>query len=153
MLLQIERISGIASKYVGKPMLPQYSLAPLIPSHISLDPPVGSFGMQLGMGGEMYGATEMLRSMPQPEIDKQMVVELVVVAMDELIRMATIGQPLWIPAYDGSIEILCEDEYVRMFPQGIGPKRLGLSSEATRETAVVVMNHINLVEILMDVVR
>ncbi|XXG73229.1 hypothetical protein AAC387_Pa07g2183 [Persea americana] len=148
---EIERISGIASKYVGKPMLPQYSLAPRVPSHISLDPSVGSFGMHLGMGGEMYGATEILQSMPQPEIDKQMVVELVVVAMDELIRMATIGQPLWIPAYDGSIEILSEEEYVRMFPHGIGPKRLGMSSEATRETAVVVMNHINLVEILMDV--
>lgn len=133
-------------------MLPQFSLAPRVPSHISLDPPVGSFGMQLGMGGEMYGATEIIQSMPQPEIDNHKVVELVVVAMDELIRMATIGQPLWTPAYDGSIEVLSEDEYVRLFPQGIGPKRLGMSSEATRETAVVGMHHINFVEILMDVV-
>ena len=153
-ILQINRISEIASKYVGKHMLPQYSVAPLVPSRASLDLPTGSFGMYVGMGAEMYEAAEILRSMPGlPDAEKQTIVEFAVVAMDELIRLVMLGQPVWTPAYDGSTEILSLDEYVRIFPRGISPKRFGLSSEGTRETAVVAMNHINLVEILMDVVR
>lgn len=101
----------------------------------------------------MYEAGDLLRSVSLPtEADKPMIVELAVAAMEELIRMTQAGEPLWIPTSDNSSEILSEDEYLRTFPRGIGPKPLGLKSEASRETAVVIMNHISLVEILMDVV-
>ncbi|XP_058072618.1 homeobox-leucine zipper protein ROC2-like isoform X2 [Magnolia sinica] len=149
---EIDRISGIAAKYVGKPMV-SYPLAlPPIPSRSPLDLAVGNFGVQPGMGGEMYGAGDLLRSVSgQSEIEKPMVIELAVAAMEELIRIAQLGEPLWLPGLDGSMEILSEEEYVRTFPRGIGPKPFGLKSEASRESAVVIMNHINLVEILMDV--
>lgn len=122
----------------------------------SLDLGVGSFGPQTGLVGEMYSAGDLLRSVSGPiDADKPMIIELAVAAMEELIRMAQTGEPLWItgPGPDNSIETLCEEEYVRTFPRGIGPKPLGLTTEASRESAVVIMNHINLVEILMDVVR
>ncbi|KAL5978362.1 Homeobox-leucine zipper protein roc2 [Asimina triloba] len=152
---EIDRISGIAAKYVGKPMVP-YPLAPPIPSRSPLDLAVGSYGIQPGVGGEMYGAGDLLRSVTgslsgQSELEKPMVIELAVAAMEELVRMAQLGEPLWVPGLDGSLEILNEEEYVRTFPRGIGPKPFGLKSEASRESAVVIMNHISLVEILMDV--
>lgn len=119
----------------------------------SLDLGVGNFGAQSGIVGDMYGGGDLLRSVSLPtEADKPMIVELAVAAMEELIRMAQAGEPLWIPTSDNSTEILSEDEYLRTFPRGIGPKPLALKSEASRETAVVIMNHISLVEILMDVV-
>ncbi|XP_058092961.1 homeobox-leucine zipper protein ROC2-like isoform X1 [Magnolia sinica] len=149
---EIDRISGIAAKYVGKPMVPYPPIPPSIPQRSSLDLAVGNFGVQPGIGGEMYASGDLLRSVSgQSEIEKPMVIELAVAAMEELIRMAQLGEPLWLPDLDGSAEILCEDEYVRTFPRGIGPKPFGLKSEASRESAVVIMNHINLVEILMDV--
>ncbi|KAL3820679.1 hypothetical protein ACJIZ3_006584 [Penstemon smallii] len=147
---EIDRISGIAAKYVGKPMLTY----PHLPSGSSrsLDLGVGNFGSQTGMSGEIYGAADLLRSVSGPtDADKPMIIELAVAAMEELIRMAHTGEPLWIPSSDNSGELLSEDEYVRTFPRGIGPKPLGLKSEASRESSVVIMNHINLVEILMDV--
>lgn len=150
MNFQIDRISGIAAKYVGKPMLsyPHLSSA----SSRSLDLGVGSFGPS-GMSGEIYGASDLLRSVSGPsDADKPMIIELAVAAMEELIRMAQSGEPLWIPSPDSLGEVLSEDEYVRTFPRGIGPKPLGFKSEASRESAVVIMNHISLVEILMDVV-
>ncbi|CAH2071654.1 unnamed protein product, partial [Thlaspi arvense] len=117
----------------------------------SLDLEVGNFGNQAGFVGEMYGTGDILRSVSIPsETDKPMIVELAVAAMEELVRMAQAGDPLWVSA-DNSVEILNEEEYFRAFPRGIGPKPLGLRSEASRESAVVIMNHINLVEILMDV--
>lgn len=154
---QIDRISTIAAKYVGKPLSSSFSSH--MPTHVpsrSLDLGVGSFGAQSGFVGEMYGSSaDLLRSVSVPtEADKPMIVELAVAAMEELIRMAQAGDPLWVPGDHTSPhqEILNEDEYLRTFPRGIGPKPLGLNSEASRESALVIMNHVNLVEILMDVV-
>lgn len=138
-------------------MLTYPNLPPTGPTR-SLDIGVGSFEPQTGLVGEMYSAGDLLRSVSGPiDADKPMIIELAVAAMEELVRMAQTGEPLWItgpgPGPDNSIETLCEEEYVRTFPRGIGPKPLGLTTEASRESAVVIMNHINLVEILMDVVR
>ncbi|XP_062088970.1 homeobox-leucine zipper protein MERISTEM L1-like [Humulus lupulus] len=155
---EIDRISGIAAKYAGKPLSSFSHLS----SHASrsLDiSGVGNFGSQSGFVGEMFGATgDLLRSVSVPtEADKPIIVELAVAAMEELIRMAQAGDPLWVPADNSNAtstattEILNEDEYLRTFPRGIGPKPLGMKSEASRETTVVIMNHTNLVEILMDV--
>ncbi|ESQ38109.1 hypothetical protein EUTSA_v10028459mg [Eutrema salsugineum] len=150
---EIDRISAIAAKYVGKPLGSSFG-APLAihaPSR-SLDLEVGNFGNQAGFVGEMYGTGDILRSVSIPsETDKPMIVELAVAAMEELVRMAQAVDPLWVSTDNNSIEILNEEEYFRTFPRGIGPKPLGLRSEASRESAVVIMNHINLVEILMDV--
>ncbi|XP_059623977.1 homeobox-leucine zipper protein MERISTEM L1 [Cornus florida] len=148
---EIDRISGIAAKYVGKPVLSYPHVSTQGSSH-SLDIGAASFGLQSGVVGEMFGGGDLLRSVPGPtEADKPMIIELAVAAMEELIRMAQAGEPLWMASTDNSMEILSEDEYLRTFPRGIGPKPLGLKSEASRESAVVIMNHINLVEILMDV--
>ncbi|MED6192935.1 Homeobox-leucine zipper protein PROTODERMAL FACTOR 2 [Stylosanthes scabra] len=151
---EIDRISAIAAKYVGKPVTSSSH------SHSrSLDLGVGSYGGGAqpsaggGMVGEMYGGSELLRSLPVPcDSDKPRIVELAVAAMEELTRLAQVGDPLWVQSNQHSTEILNEDEYLRTFPpRGLGPKALGLRSESSRESAVVMMNHTKLVEILMDV--
>nr|GEV86682.1 homeobox-leucine zipper protein meristem L1-like [Tanacetum cinerariifolium] len=148
---EIDRISGIAAKYVGKPMLSYPSMPSQGPTR-SLDLGVANFGPQQGIAGDMFGANDLLRSVSGPnEADKPIIIELAVAAMEELIRMAQAGDPLWVQTSDTSSEALSEEEYFRTFPRGIGPKPLGLKSEASRESAVVIMNHITLVEILMDV--
>ncbi|CAH1448326.1 unnamed protein product [Lactuca virosa] len=148
---EIDRISGIAAKYVGKPMLSYPDASSQGPSR-SLDLPVPSFSPQQGMVGEMFGTNDLLRSMAGPtEAEKPIIIELAVTAMEELVRMAQVCEPLWVPTSNNSHEILSEDEYMRSFPRGIGPKLMGLKSEASRESMVVIMNHMTLVEILMDV--
>ncbi|KAF2304634.1 hypothetical protein GH714_037194 [Hevea brasiliensis] len=147
---EIDRLSGIAAKYMGKPLSSLSHLSPHLRSR-SLDLGVSNLGAQSGYVGEMYGAIDILRSITGPtEAEKPMIVELAVAAMEELMRMAQAGEPLWVPG-ENSTEVLNEEEYLRAFPRGIGPRPLGLRSEASRESAVVIMNHINLVEILMDV--
>ncbi|XP_051135177.1 homeobox-leucine zipper protein MERISTEM L1-like [Andrographis paniculata] len=148
---EIDKISGIAAKYVGKPLL----------SYPHLSQGGASRTLDLGVGNfvpppeDVYGASsDLLRSVSGPsDADKPVIIELAVAAMEELIRMAQAKEPLWIPGAKSNSagEALNEEEYVRTFPRGIGPKPLGLKSEASRESAVVIMNHINLVEILMDV--
>ncbi|CAN4087135.1 unnamed protein product [Withania somnifera] len=154
---EIDRISGIAAKYVGKPMLnyPQLpSLGPPTRSPLDLGVTAANLGHQLG---EMFttstSAGDLLRSISGPtDADKPIIIDLAVAAMEELIRLAQTGEPLWIQSSENSTEILLnEEEYARTFPRGVGPKSLGLKSEVSRESAVVIMNYINLVEILMDV--
>ncbi|KAE8728673.1 Homeobox-leucine zipper protein MERISTEM L1 [Hibiscus syriacus] len=139
---EIDRISGSAAKYVGKrtsTSLPRLSGGAI------------NFDTKSGFVGETYGVGDLLRSVPGPtEADKLMIVELAVAAMEELMRMAQSGGPLWVPG-ENSIDALNEEEYMRTFTRGIGPKPLGLRSEASRTSAVIIMNHVNLVEILMDV--
>nr|GEW36610.1 homeobox-leucine zipper protein meristem L1-like [Tanacetum cinerariifolium] len=149
---EIDRISGIAAKYVGKQAITFPDVSSHGPSH-SLDLPVASFIPQQGMVGEMYGASDLLRSMSgTTEAEKPIIIQLAVTAMEELIRMAQIGEPLWVPSPDDpSIETLNENEYIQSFPRGIGPRPTGLKSEASRNSNLVIMNHMTLVEILMDV--
>ncbi|XP_039040660.1 homeobox-leucine zipper protein HDG2-like isoform X2 [Hibiscus syriacus] len=142
---EIDRISAIAAKYVGKPL----ANFPLLSSPVPSRP--FDFGAQ-PVSEEMYGVGDLLRSISAPsEADKPMIIELAVAAMEELIRMAQMDEPLWMASLDGSTYVLNEEEYIRTFPNGIGPKPTGFKSEASRETTVVIMNHINLVEILIDV--
>ncbi|KAK1556456.1 hypothetical protein Q3G72_005306 [Acer saccharum] len=94
---EIDRISGIAAKYVGKPLSSLSHLSPHLSSR-SLD--LGGFrnlGTQSsGYVGEMYGSGDLLRSVSGPsKADKPMIVELAVAAMEELMRMAQAGEPLW----------------------------------------------------------
>ncbi|XP_071722589.1 homeobox-leucine zipper protein PROTODERMAL FACTOR 2-like [Rutidosis leptorrhynchoides] len=158
---EIDRISTTSSKYAGKSLS---SLAHHLPSR-SLDQ-LGSRNFRAnstGLVGEMnaYGAGDLLRSVSGPtEADKPMIVELAVSAMEELFKMAQAGEPLLVSTGENNISsstttddqvILSEDEYARTFPRRIEPKPLGLRSEASRESALVIMNHMTLVEILMDV--
>ncbi|KHN41209.1 Homeobox-leucine zipper protein HDG2 [Glycine soja] len=150
---EIDRISAIAAKYVGKPVVNYSNISPSLPPR-PLEIGVGGagFGGQPGIGVDMYGAGDLLRSISGPtEADKPIIIELAVAAMEELIGMAQMGEPLWLTTLDGTSTMLNEDEYIRSFPRGIGPKPSGFKCQASRETAVVIMNHVNLVEILMDV--
>lgn len=93
----------------------------------------------------MYGAGP-------SEAGKSLMVELAVAAMEELVGMAKGEAPLWIRSTDNTVRRLNEDEYSRNFPGGIGPKDMGLKSEASRDSTVIHMSQIKLVEIMMDVV-
>ncbi|KOM43994.1 hypothetical protein LR48_Vigan05g159900 [Vigna angularis] len=153
---EIDRISAIAAKYVGKPVVSYPLLSPssVPPRPLELGIGGGFGGQPAGIGGDMYGgaAGDLLRSISGPtEADKPIIIELAVAAMEELIGMAQMSDPLWLTTLDGTTTVLNEDEYIRSFPRGIGPKPAGFKCEASRETAVVIMNHVSLVEILMDV--
>ncbi|PUZ49012.1 hypothetical protein GQ55_7G291900 [Panicum hallii var. hallii] len=157
---EIDRISAIAAKYVGKPMVSFPVLSsPLAAARASpLDIGVGAAAAYVGatdiFGGVVAAgaAGELLRGAAQSDADKPMIVELAVASMEELVRMAQLDEPLWnAPGIDGSSETLNEEEYSRMFSRGLGPKQYGLKSEASRDSSVVIMTHANLVEILMDV--
>ncbi|PON64301.1 Octamer-binding transcription factor [Parasponia andersonii] len=141
---EIDLNSAIAAENMGNPVVNPLLSSTVPPRPVQLGPPAG-------MGGEMYGgATGDLLSEPN-EADKNIIIELAIAAMEELIMMAQMGEPLWMTSLDGASVVLNEEEYIRTFPRETGPKAAGFKCEASREASVVIMNTINLVEILMDV--
>ncbi|GAU14892.1 hypothetical protein TSUD_46850 [Trifolium subterraneum] len=99
---------------------------------------------EIGSGNGPFGSLWIPNDCDNPKI-----IELAEVSMEELTKLTFAGSPLWISINDS--EILNEDEYIRVFPNVLGPKLTRLKSESSRESVLVNMNHINLVEILMDV--
>jgi homeobox-leucine zipper protein len=56
-------------------------------------------------GGGVAAGGDLLRGAVQSDADKPMIVELAVTAMEELVRMAQLDEPLWnMPGLDGSAE-------------------------------------------------
>ncbi|CAK9327339.1 unnamed protein product [Citrullus colocynthis] len=150
---EIERLNS-SSKYSGKAW---GSHSHMVPCGGQLD--------HLGVGrsslkpqqadhllGEMYGGVgeTMLKKSVTTEIDKPVIVELAVSAMEEVCRMAQAGEPLWVTG-ENSMEMLNEDEYLRTYSTRIGPRIVGLSFEASRQTSILAFNHLKLVHVLMDV--
>ncbi|KAK9929310.1 hypothetical protein M0R45_026413 [Rubus argutus] len=85
---------------------------------------------------------------------QDLVAKLVVAAMEELVMMAYGGAPLWIPAKkDGppnQPNILNKVEYLRIFPRDPNHSPKKFWPETSRDSAVVLMDPINIVKILMD---
>ena len=87
------------------------------------------------------------------QLERSMLLDLALNAMNELIKMAQPDTSLWIKSSDGRNEVLNHDEYARLFSPYIGSKpAAGYVTEATRGTGVVSASSLGLVEILMDAV-
>ncbi|KAI5070039.1 hypothetical protein GOP47_0014382 [Adiantum capillus-veneris] len=86
-------------------------------------------------------------------IEKDMIAELALVALEELITMTCSNEPLWAISPSTHKEVLNFDEYLRQFPRGIGPLRDGYQSEASRETSMVTADAHFVVESFLNAKR
>ncbi|CAN1265908.1 Homeobox-leucine zipper protein HDG1 [Linum perenne] len=74
-------------------------------------------------------------------------------AMNELMNMAHMDEPLWMKNSLGGGEVLSLEEYAHVAAPSFAAKRDGFVTEATRASGVVYINSLALVELLMDVVQ
>ncbi|XVF24972.1 hypothetical protein REPUB_Repub13aG0173200 [Reevesia pubescens] len=85
-------------------------------------------------------------------LEKSRILEIGNQAMEELKKMATTGEPLWVRSVETGREILNYDEYVKEFSvENSGTGRPKRSIEASRETGVVFVDLPRLVQSFMDV--
>lgn len=166
---ELERVTALASKFLGRPMSSlSTSIGPGLPSS-TLELGVGSNGFgglnsvpaSLPLGPDYGGGISsslsvvpMSRSTGMPGLDRSMersmFLELALAAMDELVKMAQTDDPLWVRSLEGGKDVLNHDEYRRTFTPCIGLKPNGFITEASRETGMVIINSLALVETLMD---
>ncbi|XP_002962272.2 homeobox-leucine zipper protein PROTODERMAL FACTOR 2 [Selaginella moellendorffii] len=165
---ELDRVSAVAAKLFGRsvpPMVsqqaPQFSGSSL---NLSIQGAAGSNPMSppaqvAGLLSAPPSGVEELsnsnnlstnKSVVLSDVEKNSVLDLAVMAMDELVQLAQPDSPVWIPSPDASKEVLNYDEYVRQFPKFVESKQYGFKTDATRDDGLVMMNAASLVEVLMD---
>ncbi|CAL1405019.1 unnamed protein product [Linum trigynum] len=179
---ELSRVCSLANKFLGRPLS---SSAAVNPSPVLVPPPTSRLGFGNGFGpvssmlaagggggGLDFGHHPMSSSIHQDQYvnnnyDKTVLVDFALGAMNELLKMVHVDEPLWIkignPAGDNqsagtsnnncSKEILNVEEYARVASPSLALKRTGFVREATRETGIVVINSLAIVETMMDVNR
>ncbi|KAG6404280.1 hypothetical protein SASPL_136526 [Salvia splendens] len=155
---ELDRVSSIAAKYMGRPIS---QLPPVQPIHVSsLDLSMASFG---GHGHGMPcpsldllpGSSLGLASFPPTNIsdaDKALMADVAARAMDELIRLLQDNEMmLWIKSASDGGELLNLESYERAFPRPNSHlKNPGVRTEASRSSGVVTMNDLALVDMFVN---
>ncbi|KAH7366505.1 hypothetical protein KP509_18G081600 [Ceratopteris richardii] len=149
---EIDRISAMASKYIGRqiPPMPMSTVCPPAASLGAIDIMQGSLSVLPSTLETVSVSDFPLRQCPVSDVDKPLVMALAVASMEELYQIAEAGEPLWVMGPNGK-EIIQHDVYLHRFPRGIGPTTAGLRTETSRHTGLVIMNSNLLVEAFMDV--
>ncbi|KAJ1402508.1 START domain [Sesbania bispinosa] len=170
---ELNRICALANKFLGKPISSLTGPMALPTTNSGLELGIGRNGiggsstlgtplpMGLDLGEGVLGTQPAIPGIRSPmglmgnevQIERSMLIDLALAAMEELLKMAQNDSPLWIKSLDGEREILNHEEYARLFSPCIGPKPAGYVTEATRETGIVIINSLALVETLMDANR
>ncbi|KAK9698990.1 hypothetical protein RND81_08G146100 [Saponaria officinalis] len=162
---ELDRVCSIASRCSGRPL--QTLGPPPPPPHLLSPPPSLDLDMSIysrHFHEPMPGGTQMLpipllpdHTAPFPtantnnvglimDEERPLAMDLAMSSMDELLRMCHVNEPLWVRG-DNSMDVLNMEEYLRMFTW---PHYNEFKTEATRETSLVIMNSINLVDAFLD---
>ncbi|XP_031130642.1 homeobox-leucine zipper protein ROC1-like [Ipomoea triloba] len=140
---QIYRISSIATRFRFGMMslLPMQNEAPSEVSFTTIPP---SFGEVV----KIYGNND---------VEKPVITELALSAMNELLQMTQLKEPLWVSSVNPNIVVLNKEVYGRLCSKGrsiaIANPTAGFKTEASRESACVKINRIQLVDAFMNVDR
>lgn len=157
MELQLDRVSSIASKYIGRPIS---RLSPIQPIPFSpLDLTMGCFrGQAIGpsLDLDLLSRNSSIATLPMQRVgiadmEKSIMMETAANAMNELMRLAQSNDPLWMRSSVGN-ELLNLEVYNKIFPRPNHPKSPDMSIEASRGSCPVVMNGLTLVNMFLDTV-
>ncbi|XP_047063798.1 homeobox-leucine zipper protein ROC4-like [Lolium rigidum] len=145
---ELSRFCALASKLLGK------SISLLAPGECIGSVPVSATVANSTVTEFTAGCSSM--AMTKAGIDKFVLTKLAASAMDELVKMAHMDEPLWTPGVPlpGSLAkgTLNHEEYLNIFSPCItGARTAGFVSEASRESGIVISeSSAALVETLMD---
>lgn len=158
---QLDRVSSIAAKYIGRPIS---QLPPVQPIHVSsLDLTMGSFGGPSGLSvgpsldlDLLPGGSSTMPNLPYQQIvlsdmDKSLMSDIATSAMEEMLRLLQTNDPLWLKSPADGREVLNLDAYERMFSRASSHlKNPNIRTESSRDSGVVIMNALALVDMFMD---
>ncbi|CAF2287855.1 BnaA04g18690D [Brassica napus] len=141
---EIRQLSLVMPKCTGKPVM-NYTLTPPAPAR-PLEEIASNRREVYKSIGNLPGSALRVK-----DVDKPLIIELAELAMKELMAMARLDEPLWDIGANGTSLALNLNEYTRIFRNGLGPILNGLRTEASKATSIAFMNHLDIVQSLMDV--
>ncbi|KAF3680027.1 Homeobox-leucine zipper protein ROC8 [Capsicum annuum] len=156
---ELDKISSIAAKYMGRPIA---QLPPVQPVHLSSLNlmSMSNFGLpgpSLDLDLLPGSSTSTVPSLTFPtlnisDMDKSLMADIAGNAMEELIRLLQTNEPLWTKSTTDGRHVLNVDTYDQIFPKANSSlKNPNVRVEASRESGVVIMNGLALVDMFIDV--
>ncbi|XP_039142308.1 homeobox-leucine zipper protein ROC3 [Dioscorea cayenensis subsp. rotundata] len=163
---ELERLSCIASRYGNRGMQAMGPAPPLLLPSLDLDMGIYSRNFHEPVAASAISSCSDIipgPSMPdnlQPftggmiimDQDKAMALDLAMTARDHLYQMCQTNEPLWVRHSDG-LEVMDVEEHAKMLPWPVDVKHeqtCDFRTEATRGSALVIMNSITLVDAFLD---
>ncbi|KAI0495737.1 hypothetical protein KFK09_022040 [Dendrobium nobile] len=152
---ELDRVSSITSRYLGRPVMQLPPIQPLPAS--SLDLTVGGYEnteFNPSLDLDLLGIGPPSMPFPFPtisEIERPVMVDLAARSMQELIRLAQNDEPIWSRNGSDGREFLNLEAYERLFPRpGQQFRSANTHIEASRDSGDVIMNSFALVDMFMD---
>ncbi|MCD9639035.1 Homeobox-leucine zipper protein hdg11 [Datura stramonium] len=155
---ELDKISSIAAKYMGRPIS---QLPPVQPVHLSSlnlmsMSNFGLTGPSLDLDLLPGCSASTIPSLTFPtlnisDMDKSLMADIAGNAMEELIRLLQTNEPLWTKSPTDGRDVLNIDSYDQMFLKANSSlKNPNVRIEASRDSGVVIMNGLALVDMFMD---
>ncbi|XP_020582158.1 homeobox-leucine zipper protein ROC8-like [Phalaenopsis equestris] len=152
---ELDRVSSITSKYLGRPAMQLLPIQTLSAS--SVDIAVGGYEnteFPPSLDLDLLGIGLQSMSFPFPtvsDVERPMMLELATRSMDELIRLARTNEPLWTRIDSDGRENLNLETYDALFPRpGQQFRSADTRVETSRGSGDVIMNSFALVDMFMD---
>lgn len=109
---------------------------------------LGSPALDLDLGSTNTASPYRLKGIP--EMEKAIMLETAAGAMDELIRLLRISEPVWIKSPADGRYVLHRDSYERMFPRANHLRNATARIESSKDSGMVAMSGMHLIEMIID---
>ncbi|XVE65330.1 hypothetical protein DITRI_Ditri07aG0172500 [Diplodiscus trichospermus] len=159
---ELERVCAIASRYIGRPIQTMGATSAMMPPSLDLDMNIypRHFTEPMPSCAEMMPVPMLPETNSFPDNsnlvlmdeEKTVAMELAMSSMDELVKMCRASEPLWIRNHENGKELLNLEEHARMFhwPLNLKQRSSDFRNEASRDSAVIIMNSVTLVDAFLD---
>ncbi|KAG8373525.1 hypothetical protein BUALT_Bualt11G0033200 [Buddleja alternifolia] len=147
-----ERTINFFSNYMGNSMIP--------PPATPITKMVENHFPSQGMGITSLDLEHTPRNSENPispywssgiqETDKPIIIETTIGAMDELLELLRMKEPVWIKAQTNGSYLLHRDSYDKLFPKPDHCKTSSARFESSRDSGEVAMAAMHLIEMLLD---
>lgn len=167
LFFQHEKVSNLLAKYIGKPIeslatvqaIPMELLSPGNNSIMNQGIGTTTPGLDLDLsscGAHSFGNFNNSANIPTyhfraiPDLEKALMSEAATGAMAELVRLLQFDDPFWIKSPTDGRYSLHRDTYDNIFPRANHFKTSSARFESSKDSAVVLLNAMHLVDMFMD---
>ncbi|KAK9950750.1 hypothetical protein M0R45_006221 [Rubus argutus] len=149
-----DKVATLLSKYIGKPLSQIDSLAYAAGSSLDLSPGIlmnqsmrspnhtnPAIGNNDALAYQVYTVSEM---------EKKLMAETATSAMEELIRILHINEPMWIQCHNDGRYVLNHDNYDKLFQRANHFKTSSARVESSKDSGIVTISALHLVDMFLD---
>ncbi|KAJ4706850.1 Homeobox-leucine zipper protein [Melia azedarach] len=157
-----EKVSNLLARYIGKPIsqinslmsvpIPAPTSESVVDHPVPVPPvfPIQDMDLDLNSSGNLENIPLAFHLNGISDVDKALMMDTANNAMDELIRLLQINEPLWIKSSSDGRYTIHRDSYEKIFPRVSHFKTSTSRLESSKCSGMVTMNAMQLVDMFLD---